>query len=302
MIVIIVTSEESEPKTFQFDSDLIRIGRASENDLVLANRTCSRHHAEIVTEDGTHRIVDLGSTNGIKFGSEKVQELELEHGTIVGLGQYTLTISLPGQLSAETVAIPIMSAQRPPVTGRDSATDVELEVGRTQSLTLPAETGIAQQQGSYVVWLRVALFLIASAAVVLAVMIALRYLTASSNQSPAASILDAARQQEPDQAADNRPVERVGVRVAPVELDHQASDDTTGAATILIPVAALVNELDNQAEVYVIRDQQAHLVTITIGRRLEQSAEVLQGLAPDDEVIVDRPADLRDGQTVTVHR
>jgi hypothetical protein len=299
MIVIIVTSEESEPKTYQYDSDLIRIGRASENDLVLANRTCSRHHAEIVKEDGAYKIVDLGSTNGIKFGSEKVQELDLEHGTIIGLGQYTLTISLPEQLSAETVALPIMSTIRPPVASRDSVTDVELETGRTQRLSLPVEDQVVQRQKTYLIWLRVALFLIASAAFVLAVMIALRYFTNSSHRSPAA-ILDAAAQNEPDTVADDRAGARVAVRVAPVKLDFAAGN--TGDAPVMIPVEALSSELDNQAEVFVIRAGQARLVSVTIGRRLDDSVEVLQGLVPDDEVIVDRPADLRDGQSVMVIR
>jgi ABC transport system ATP-binding/permease protein len=43
---------------------ILRIGRAPDNDLVIADPSVSGHHAELRTTGGITRIVDLGSRNG----------------------------------------------------------------------------------------------------------------------------------------------------------------------------------------------------------------------------------------------
>jgi membrane fusion protein (multidrug efflux system) len=107
MIVITVTCKGSDPKTYKLDSDRIRIGRESDNDVILAGKTCSRYHAEIVRSKGDYKIIDLGSTNGIKIGSERVQEMLITHGISIGVGQYTLSFVLSDQQADRTVRIAV---------------------------------------------------------------------------------------------------------------------------------------------------------------------------------------------------
>jgi hypothetical protein len=62
------------------------IGRASWNDLVLANMAVSRAHARIVSEGGGLSIEDLGSRNGIIVDGQKLERSPLKPGAMVRLG------------------------------------------------------------------------------------------------------------------------------------------------------------------------------------------------------------------------
>jgi CRP-like cAMP-binding protein len=50
----------------------IRIGRADDNDLVLADPNVSRYHAIIRSQDGVVAVQDLGSANGIRIGQKVI--------------------------------------------------------------------------------------------------------------------------------------------------------------------------------------------------------------------------------------
>ena len=62
------------------------IGRASWNDLVLANMAVSRAHARIVTEPGGLAIEDLGSRNGVIVEGSRTERASLAPGAMVRLG------------------------------------------------------------------------------------------------------------------------------------------------------------------------------------------------------------------------
>ena len=67
---------------------LIRIGRKSENDVVLNNSSVSGRHAEIfVNEDGIVFLTDLGSTNGTFINGNRVEgSVLLKKGDILRFG------------------------------------------------------------------------------------------------------------------------------------------------------------------------------------------------------------------------
>jgi hypothetical protein len=73
----------------------IRIGRSSNNDIVLLNDSISSHHAEIHRRrDGTFYIVDLGSTNGVYINSKKITQSEISDGDKLELGEVHLQFLL----------------------------------------------------------------------------------------------------------------------------------------------------------------------------------------------------------------
>ena len=76
---------------FGLDSETISIGSAPDNDVVFADGSVSRHHAEIRRSPSGYQIVDLGSTNGIKAQGVSVGETPLHFGTPVYLGAVLLT-------------------------------------------------------------------------------------------------------------------------------------------------------------------------------------------------------------------
>jgi len=74
------------------------IGRADSNDIVLAEASVSREHAELCElGGGRFRIKDLGSSLGTAIWQgqdwEKVTEAELRHDTQLRLGEYQTTVA-----------------------------------------------------------------------------------------------------------------------------------------------------------------------------------------------------------------
>ncbi len=72
----------------------LRIGRTSDNDLVLSDLSISRHHAELrKSGDGKYQIVDLGSHNGTFVNGQRVTSATLTEKDIVGIGHATFRLT-----------------------------------------------------------------------------------------------------------------------------------------------------------------------------------------------------------------
>jgi hypothetical protein len=77
----------------------IKMGRLSDNDVVVREKGVSRNHAEIVESDTEYRLRDLSSTNGTFVNGEKiVGDCTLKDGDDVRLGtnKVFFTFHLPG--------------------------------------------------------------------------------------------------------------------------------------------------------------------------------------------------------------
>ncbi|HEX7737946.1 MAG TPA: FHA domain-containing protein [Ktedonobacteraceae bacterium] len=68
----------------------LTIGRGAENTLVLNHPQVSTHHARLLQEGGTYRILDLNSTNHIYVNSELVTNHLLRLGDEIRIGPYRL--------------------------------------------------------------------------------------------------------------------------------------------------------------------------------------------------------------------
>jgi transcriptional regulator with GAF, ATPase, and Fis domain len=75
---------------FVIASDVIRIGKAPENDLVLADETVSRVHFEIVRDAKGYLVRDMKSTNGTFLDSAEVKEAYLRAGSVIKAGEVEL--------------------------------------------------------------------------------------------------------------------------------------------------------------------------------------------------------------------
>jgi pSer/pThr/pTyr-binding forkhead associated (FHA) protein len=62
------------------------IGRSSGCELVLADDTVSRRHAELFTEDGRWLLRDLDSSNGTWLNGRRIVEAEVRRGDVLHLG------------------------------------------------------------------------------------------------------------------------------------------------------------------------------------------------------------------------
>jgi len=73
---------------------MVSIGRAPDNDVVVGDPATSGHHGRIEVRNGSFWISDLGSTNGTQVNGEPVIERQLSHGDSIAIGQNTLRFSL----------------------------------------------------------------------------------------------------------------------------------------------------------------------------------------------------------------
>ena len=71
---------------FVLAGSFVRLGRGTENDIVLDDTNCSRSHAELIFERGCYRARDLGSRNGIYVNGQKISEVALKDGDLLRLG------------------------------------------------------------------------------------------------------------------------------------------------------------------------------------------------------------------------
>jgi len=79
-----------EARTFRLDAAAgegpVTVGRSLDNRLVLADRSVSRRHAELVAEDGVWVVRDLGSTNGTAIDGHPVPEGLVHAGQRLRIG------------------------------------------------------------------------------------------------------------------------------------------------------------------------------------------------------------------------
>ncbi|HMA93830.1 MAG TPA: sigma 54-interacting transcriptional regulator [Polyangiaceae bacterium] len=72
--------------------DSLRVGSASDNDLVLADATASRHHCSLEPVGGGVRIRDEGSTNGIFINNMRIYDLVVSSPVQLQLGSTKLSV------------------------------------------------------------------------------------------------------------------------------------------------------------------------------------------------------------------
>ena len=83
--------EERAPTAIMRLPDItLRIGRADGNDVVLADLSVSRYHAELrKTAGGGYEIIDLGSHNGTYLGGQRITTAAVTESDVIGIGLAT---------------------------------------------------------------------------------------------------------------------------------------------------------------------------------------------------------------------
>jgi tetratricopeptide (TPR) repeat protein len=114
---------ESLYREIELTGQTVRIGRGSDNDLVLedAGKSVSRNHAEIRYENGRYVLVDRESQNGVWVSGSRLPSVLLEPNVVASVGPYRLTIdsTASGDISEypadrQTIATPIQPPPPPP--------------------------------------------------------------------------------------------------------------------------------------------------------------------------------------------
>ncbi|MCK8817816.1 FHA domain-containing protein [Natroniella sulfidigena] len=87
-------NEESKQQEFIIDSIETNIGRQETNEIVLADLSVSRVHAQIITKKHYYLIKDLNSTNGLWVNNQLVKKKKLFDQDIISIGNVKLKFSL----------------------------------------------------------------------------------------------------------------------------------------------------------------------------------------------------------------
>jgi pSer/pThr/pTyr-binding forkhead associated (FHA) protein len=75
-------------------SQMVTVGRAPDNDVVVGDPATSGHHGRIEVRNGFFWISDLGSTNGTLVNGEPVIEKQLADGDKIAIGQSMIRFTL----------------------------------------------------------------------------------------------------------------------------------------------------------------------------------------------------------------
>ena len=75
-------------------NQMVTVGRAPDNDVVVGDAATSGRHGRIEVRGGAFWISDLGSTNGTLVNGEPVIEKQLNHGDLIAIGQNTIRFTL----------------------------------------------------------------------------------------------------------------------------------------------------------------------------------------------------------------
>jgi pSer/pThr/pTyr-binding forkhead associated (FHA) protein len=110
-----VTFDE-QPLSIALEGEPLRLGRAPDSDIVLADKSVSKQHAEFAFENEGWLVRDLGSSNGVLVNGEPVAERQLGVGDRVQLGRLEFEFTLAGQSVQEAEpATMIFQSGAPPV-------------------------------------------------------------------------------------------------------------------------------------------------------------------------------------------
>jgi pSer/pThr/pTyr-binding forkhead associated (FHA) protein len=78
------------------DKDEMRVGRATDCEIVVDNLGVSRHHCSVVRDGDGWAVVDKGSNNGTFVGGTRVTKHTLKHGDRVVMGKHSLMYDAHG--------------------------------------------------------------------------------------------------------------------------------------------------------------------------------------------------------------
>ncbi|MEO0097956.1 MAG: FHA domain-containing protein [candidate division WOR-3 bacterium] len=89
-----------EEKIIHLTKNIINIGRAPDNDIVLNYPQISRYHCRIIKKDEEIIIYDLNSTNGTFVNGRRIKEARLKIGDRINLGSYAFWLEKKDSLSS----------------------------------------------------------------------------------------------------------------------------------------------------------------------------------------------------------
>jgi DNA-binding NtrC family response regulator len=102
-----VTDGPDKGGTYTTASEVMSIGTAPSNDLVLTDETVSRYHVDLERREDRIHVRDHGSTNGTRIGSTWLEQAQIAPGTTLRIGRTHLRVN-----DGDTVTLEMLQGER----------------------------------------------------------------------------------------------------------------------------------------------------------------------------------------------
>jgi pSer/pThr/pTyr-binding forkhead associated (FHA) protein len=95
---LVLISTPLAGREYSFIRSELSIGRTDDNDIAIDHRSLSRNHCKIFRDtDGSWKIIDLQSANGVKVNGEVYAQSSLKFGDVIELGHAKFQFLGPGE-------------------------------------------------------------------------------------------------------------------------------------------------------------------------------------------------------------
>jgi pSer/pThr/pTyr-binding forkhead associated (FHA) protein len=144
---LVVKLGDTVVQRYIVEKDIISIGRAKDNDIVIENLSVSRNHARIRRQGNAYVLTDLNSANGTFVNNVRITKTEILDGDVITIGKHQI-LFINKDLSESDVIVEALAADRTMVIDRAEkvgilcCTEGKLK-GKTFALT-KAETTIGK--------------------------------------------------------------------------------------------------------------------------------------------------------------
>ena len=106
------------------DQTVIRIGRSTDNDVVLYSAVVSRHHVELCCTNGQWEVINLG-TNGTYIEGKRISKMPVTDGAIIRLARSGPNVQVRlGTDVLSTLPKSVLSSRVPLATAKSAPTNL----------------------------------------------------------------------------------------------------------------------------------------------------------------------------------
>jgi pSer/pThr/pTyr-binding forkhead associated (FHA) protein len=125
MLKLVISDNDGTTTVVPFVRDEISIGRKDGNTIRLTERNISRRHCTLERVNGSYRVRDHGSYNGVIINGSKIEgEAAIQAGDHLQIGDYTLLVEAEAVVEPGA-EIPKSMPPPPPPRPRDEASETE---------------------------------------------------------------------------------------------------------------------------------------------------------------------------------
>ena len=133
--VLAIGEAGKEKKAFPLGQTSVRIGRGSDNDIVLRDPSVSHHHAVLERQPKGFRLRDLNSTNGTQVDGRRIDTIEVAVGAKIKIGKTMLQLRQQGGAAGRSAFIGQSALARQTMSAAQAAG------GSTRPVRIEAEAG-----------------------------------------------------------------------------------------------------------------------------------------------------------------